>query len=678
MINLRQYTNQKQKLIAIYKEVMNDVELENRDILDLQQYKENLLKEKFTVSVCGQMNVGKSTFLNDLLFEENILPTREVAETAKLTTIAYGEEPFYEVIFYSEEEWNKLKQEQMINANGEGVTYDDGEPCTVYEYLIKTAVNKSISATGNISIEKEMVDKQPTTGTNFKDLKKYISADGIYTPFVKTANLAYPSELLRDIIVVDTPGTNDPNTVRSKLTEDWIGKSDAVIYLMYGGQALTAQDQEFILKYLLPVPSDKIIIALSKIDTIDDIQRPKNYVENNLRSLEQFQRAIQHKTIYPISPMYSLYPKLYQKYKAGEIELLQEDLEQIEFQLFDRRDKKIEKLIAEKGFMPELREAIETHLLQNKGEAIIASHKQKILSIYESKIRDLVVKKERALKNLTYSHLEIKDILQKQAEIENSINRIEKLEEASIITRDSGFITLQDSIHVYLIEMFDSIGINISRELTTTKLDHIIHNIGWFLKNECEKYIHGEFKENIKRSLSDFKKVLEDLLVDIKTEVSTQNSISTVSIDAMFSNIAYKPIIMDIEQKITKKLRSDILEKLNKNYLKLRFKKKSLAEIEKQINEIIITDKANGLRESIFAMISSNVKKDLDEFINRLFEQIKEELRSVKDYLQEIIDQKVEKETLEEKIKEQIKEYDRQIQSLEKQKSQILSDLHTV
>ena len=79
-------------------------------------------------------------------------------------------------------------------------------------------------------------------------------------------------------------------------------------------------------------------VSVAKINgeniTVNDFQRPKNYVENNLRSIEQFQRAIQHKTIYPISPMYSLYPKLYQKHQAGVIELSHEEVDQIEFQLF--------------------------------------------------------------------------------------------------------------------------------------------------------------------------------------------------------------------------------------------------------------------------------------------------------------------------------------------------------
>jgi hypothetical protein len=680
MINLRQFQNEKNQLLTIYEDVLNNFELDENDIYELKQYQKNLLEERFIVSVCGQINVGKSTFLNDLLFEENLLPTKEVVETAKLTTITYGESPVYEVVFYSEEEWMKLKEEIIVNANGDIVKNDNGEPYTFYEYLIKPAINKIISLTGNISIEKEMIDMQSTSGTNFKDLKKYISANGIYTPFVKSVNLSYPSEILKDIIVVDTPGTNDPNTVRSKLTEDWIGKSDAVIYLMYAAQALTSQDQEFILKYLLPVPSDKIMIALSKIDTVDNYQRPKNYLENNLRKLEQFQRAIEHKTIYPISPMYSLYPKIYKKYEAGEISLSESEIDEIEFQLFDRRDEKIEKIITAKGFMPEFREAIETHLLANKGKALLISHKQKIVSIFDIKLQDLIIKKEGDYKKLSLSQLSSKDILEKEEELNNYINNIKTVEDDSKRKRDIQFRKLEDSIHESLIQMFDYIGTEMKREIRTSSLDHLIHNIGWFLKNECEQFIYyGEFKQNITNSLKKFKAELEDLLNTIKNQVTTLNIISTVSIDAMFSDIAYKPITKGLEQKVTNKLNSDILKQLENKLLFIRIKQKqTLAEIEGVVNELINTDEANGLRESIFAIILSNVQGDLNKFFESLLNQIKEGLVSVKEHLRVVLDEKEEKGTLEKKIKKQINDLELKIQSLEKQKSLILGNLNLV
>ena len=62
---------------------------------------EDLENELFTISVCGVVKAGKSTFLNALLFGEDILPTFATPMTAKLTFIEYTTEPrnFFEVHF---------------------------------------------------------------------------------------------------------------------------------------------------------------------------------------------------------------------------------------------------------------------------------------------------------------------------------------------------------------------------------------------------------------------------------------------------------------------------------------------------------------------------------------------------------------------------------------------------
>ena len=86
---------------------------------------DNMLKENFIISICGQMNSGKSSFLNYLLFKrDNILPVDPTPWTAKLTKVHYGERDYIEIFFYTKSEWEELKQ---LEVETEEVAEDDEE-----------------------------------------------------------------------------------------------------------------------------------------------------------------------------------------------------------------------------------------------------------------------------------------------------------------------------------------------------------------------------------------------------------------------------------------------------------------------------------------------------------------------------------------------------------------------
>ena len=75
------------------------------DEWDAKKLREKLAefgKEQFTIAVSGPVKVGKSTFINSLLFGEDILPTLPTPCTAKLTFITHTDgNPYAEVSFYT-------------------------------------------------------------------------------------------------------------------------------------------------------------------------------------------------------------------------------------------------------------------------------------------------------------------------------------------------------------------------------------------------------------------------------------------------------------------------------------------------------------------------------------------------------------------------------------------------
>ena len=216
MKNIKEFQEKKAKILSAYNEIkkLNILPIKyNNNIIDIKtidEYIKNLTEEKFILSVCGQIKVGKSTFLNDLIFEDLILPTASTPETAKLTELSYGEKLSIEVIFYTKNEFKDIKSQKVKNKK-------TGEESIYEKEFLNPQLKEIMDLTGVPIYEDEILNKKTTILDNFELLKKYVSAKGEFTPFVKLVKIKYPSNLLKEVTIVDTPGTNDPNIMRAKV-----------------------------------------------------------------------------------------------------------------------------------------------------------------------------------------------------------------------------------------------------------------------------------------------------------------------------------------------------------------------------------------------------------------------------------------------------------------------------
>lgn len=215
---------------------------------------ESLQKERFIVSVCGQIKAGKSTLLNALLFGEEVLPSDDTPETAKLTTIEWAERPCFEAVFYSPEEWANVRA-SYPDKSKDGEKFAEECECAARKGVFPQKVLGQVKRSNDLSL-----------------LKEYVSVvekdSGVYTPFVKNVNLFHPAPLLRDITVVDTPGINDPNIIREKVTKDWVNKSHAVVYCISATQPFDSVDYDFIERYLAGVRRTNLLYAVNKVDDV--------------------------------------------------------------------------------------------------------------------------------------------------------------------------------------------------------------------------------------------------------------------------------------------------------------------------------------------------------------------------------------------------------------------------
>ena len=74
MNDLNSYQKRKELLCRWYDRILEQAELLQPDTDVLREKLANLRAERFVVAVCGEMNSGKSTLLNALLFGEEVLP----------------------------------------------------------------------------------------------------------------------------------------------------------------------------------------------------------------------------------------------------------------------------------------------------------------------------------------------------------------------------------------------------------------------------------------------------------------------------------------------------------------------------------------------------------------------------------------------------------------------------
>ena len=514
-----------------------------RDIDALQQ-------ERFVVSICGQVKVGKSTILNAMLFEQDILPNSVTPETAKLTEISWGLTPSFQADFYSQDEWNTLKESVI-----EGENY--------YEKYISPMLASLRTKYGMLYPEKELA-KVKYVGNDLAELKEYVGSEGRYTPFVKYCHIQYPSELLKEVIVVDTPGTNDPNLIRSRETENWIGKSDAVVFVMYAGQALTVQDKSFIENFLMPVPSDKILLALSKVDTVQNGTQVQQYVEKALRDMEGFRKLIANQKTYGISPICSLYPKLRSMHESGKTQLGPEILEDIEFQL-DQRRAETASFVKADGYLPEFIAAVEERLLKNKGEGLIDSHRQKIIAVYERGIGNQTVKVSQLEEKLGLLASSEEELKTKRDKIELSKDKLAKLLEKW--KRDMA--EQEKELDTYLWEQIVDVLKQVQKRADENIENHQVknyleQNLAWDVKGYFEEELQG-FSNRINDKYKQLADKLEDHKEELKTEVYDLN----VFIPEMINEILRMPDIWQVgeavEQKIMSRLSPQILKELHKS-----------------------------------------------------------------------------------------------------------------
>lgn len=452
------FEKNKDELVEIYGELVKNkaINLNNVNEETLKEKSSNLQKEEFILAVAGQIKAGKSTLLNALIFGNDILPSDDTPYTAKITEIRYGSDKKLKAIFYTKDEWQELKNE---------ITEIDEKKVNYFKNFIEPDIKNS-------SYIKFL---NQTKEDDISNLKEYVAKGGVYTPFVKSVEIYYPAEILKSLVVVDTPGTNDPNIFRSKITLDWIKRCDAAIYATYAGRAFDESDIKFINEYLLSLENSKRIVAINKIDVLENFDEAKELLENNKKN-ETYQKTIFNEASSFVFTA-GLYALLDEKEKNGF--LLNKD----ELWYKDEANPEFWK----NNGLNELKNLVSDKIIQNKGKDLLVSHINFIKNSFEKK--EVFLNTEiNALETKISQNQKSKDEINKALyEVTNFRIKLEGMQKNFAANIHENLNNKLKYLNIKVDDEFNRIDKNIRSKIDNYKNNtNLKNNIIWDIKNALE------------------------------------------------------------------------------------------------------------------------------------------------------------------------------------------------
>jgi small GTP-binding protein len=118
--------------------------------------------------------------------------------------------------------------------------------------------------------------------------------------------ISAPVDLLRDINIVDTPGTNAIHRQHEAITQEFVPRSDMVLFVTSADRPFTESERAFLQR--IRDWGKKVVVVVNKIDILEapeDVARIETFIADNARSLLGFTPEI-----FPVSARKALRAKI--------------------------------------------------------------------------------------------------------------------------------------------------------------------------------------------------------------------------------------------------------------------------------------------------------------------------------------------------------------------------------
>ena len=126
------------------------------------------------------------------------------------------------------------------------------------------------------------------------------SSDGFYTQLI-------PAQLLKEVNIVDTPGTNVILERQQRLTEEFVPRADLVLFVLSADRPMTESEVKF-LTYIRKW-GKKVIFVVNKCDRLEnegEVEEVKGFVADNAERL----LGVTDPTVLPVSAKQALKAKM--------------------------------------------------------------------------------------------------------------------------------------------------------------------------------------------------------------------------------------------------------------------------------------------------------------------------------------------------------------------------------
>jgi small GTP-binding protein len=157
--------------------------------------------------------------------------------------------------------------------------------------------NSGKSACINALLHNEVLEEGVIPTTHQVTVLRYGLQQGQVMREKSLLELVYPADFLRDISIVDTPGVNAVLLEHQRLTEEFVPRSDLILFITSADRPFTQSERVFLEH--IRAWGKKIVILLNKIDLLNrpgELDKVIGFIRENCKRLLGFQPDI-----FPIS-----------------------------------------------------------------------------------------------------------------------------------------------------------------------------------------------------------------------------------------------------------------------------------------------------------------------------------------------------------------------------------------